>query len=101
MDLTHEWFCGQVEANKTAIFRLTRSILRRDAASKRGIATSMSGKQFDEFLRETAHREDTPIPSGLENRLEKIYQQLEETPREPKAAQQKTERNTALDKKDS
>ena len=86
MDLTHEWFCGQVEANKTAIFRLTRSILRRDAASKGGIATtSMSDKQFDEFLRETAHREDTPIPSGLENRLEEIYQQLEETPREPKA----------------
>ena len=43
---------------------------------------SMSDKQFDEFLRETAHREEVPIPSGLENRLKEIYQQLEEPPQE-------------------
>ena len=45
---------------------------------------SMSDKEFDGLLRDMAHREDTPIPSGLENRLEEIYRQLEETPREAK-----------------
>ena len=45
---------------------------------------SMSDKEFDRLLRNMAHREEAPIPSGLENRLEEIYRQLEETSQEPK-----------------
>lgn len=26
----HQWFCGQVEQHKTALYRLARSILRSD-----------------------------------------------------------------------
>lgn len=39
---------------------------------------SMSDKHFDQFLWEMAHREDVPIPPSLEERLEEIYQQLEQ-----------------------
>lgn len=41
MDLTHEWFCGQVEANKTAMFRLARSILGRDADAEDAVAEAV------------------------------------------------------------
>ena len=41
MDLTHEWFCEQVEANKTAMFRLARSILRRDADAEDAVAEAV------------------------------------------------------------
>ena len=44
---------------------------------------SMSNEQFDELLREMAHREDASVPPGLEKRLEDIYQQFEQMPREP------------------
>ena len=41
MDLTHEWFCGQVEANKTVMFRLARSILGRDADAEDAVAEAV------------------------------------------------------------
>lgn len=41
MDLRHEWFCGQVEANKAAMFRLARSILRRDADAEDAVAEAV------------------------------------------------------------
>lgn len=41
MDLKHEWFCGQIEANKTAMFRLARSILRRDADAEDAVAEAV------------------------------------------------------------
>ena len=41
MDLTHEWFCGQVEANKAAMFRLARSILGRDADAEDAVAEAV------------------------------------------------------------
>lgn len=43
---------------------------------------SMSDNQFDRLLWEMAHKEEVPIPPGLEERLEEIYQQLEQ--QEPK-----------------
>ena len=53
---------------------------------------SMSDKQFDELLRETAHREEAAIPSGLEKRLEEIYRQFEETPQEAKTEETSVKR---------
>ena len=41
VDLQHEWFCGQIEANKTAMFRLARSILRRDADAEDAVAEAV------------------------------------------------------------
>ena len=41
MDLNHEWFCGQIEANKAAMFRLARSILRRDADAEDAVAEAV------------------------------------------------------------
>lgn len=41
MDLTHEWFCGQIEANKAAMFRLARSILRQDADAEDAVAEAV------------------------------------------------------------
>ena len=41
MDLIHEWFCGQVEVNKAAMFRLARSILRQDADAEDAVAEAV------------------------------------------------------------
>ena len=40
MDLT-EWFCGQIEVNKAAMFRLARSILRCDADAEDAVAEAV------------------------------------------------------------
>lgn len=39
---------------------------------------SMSDKRFDRLLWEMAHREEVPIPPGLDERLEKLYLRLEQ-----------------------
>lgn len=40
-DPRREWFCAQIEANKTAMFRLARSILRCDADAEDAVAEAV------------------------------------------------------------
>lgn len=37
----HQWFCGQVEAHKTALYRLARSILRSDEYAKDAVGEAV------------------------------------------------------------
>lgn len=37
----HQWFCGQVEAHKTALYRLARSILRSDEDAKDAVGEAV------------------------------------------------------------
>lgn len=37
----HQWFCGQVEQHKTALYRLARSILRNDEDAKDAVGEAV------------------------------------------------------------
>jgi RNA polymerase sigma-70 factor (ECF subfamily) len=41
MDGQHTWFCAQVEEHKTALYRLTRSILHSDEDAKDAVAEAV------------------------------------------------------------
>ena len=40
-DPRRDWFCAQIEANKTAMFRLARSILRSDADAEDAVSEAV------------------------------------------------------------
>lgn len=41
MVLSQDWFCGQVEKNKAALYRLARSILRNDQDAEDAVAEAL------------------------------------------------------------
>ena len=102
MDLQHEWFCGQIEANKTAMFRLARSILRRDADAEDAVAEAV--------LRSFAHLDALQKQGSVKSWLMRItaneayrilYRHrdlvpLDEVVREPAAAEQNMEQKMSL-----
>lgn len=64
VDMQHEWFCGQIEANKAAMFRLARSILRRDADAEDAVAEAV--------LRSFAHRDALQKKESVKSWLMRI-----------------------------
>ena len=102
MEPQQEWFCGQIEANKTAMFRLARSILRRDADAEDAVAEAV--------LRSFAHLDALQKKGSVKSWLMRItaneayrilYRRrelvpLDELAREPAAAERNTEQKMSL-----
>ena len=101
-DPRRDWFCAQIEANKTAMFRLARSILRGDADAEDAVSEAV----LRAFVHLDGLRKQDSVKSWLmritANEAYRIlYRQrdtvpLEELDREPAAPRRELEEEMSL-----